>query len=385
MFDDQMARTLAFCESRLDWLVETTAALAGLESPTTDKAPADRCGRELVRRLRALGGTVDVVPSRTTGDHLRAAFGDAAGGGQVLLLGHFDTVWPVGQTERMPVRRDGNRLYGPGVFDMKAGIAVGMLAVAALAEPGCRLRRRVAMLWTADEERGSGSSRALVEDEARRSDAVLVLEPALPGGGVKTARKGAGEFELAVQGVAAHAGLEPEKGANAISELAAQIAALDALNDPDRGITVNVGVVEGGSRPNVVAERARAVVDVRVATAVDARDVEAAIGALRPRLPGTSLTLRGGFSRPPLERTDAVARLYEMARGVARDIGGDLGEGAVGGGSDGNLTAAIGAPTLDGLGAEGDGAHALHEHVEVDRLPRRAALVAGLIRRIDAA
>ena len=383
MFEEEMARTLTFCEARLDWLLDTTAALARLESPTTDKAAADRCGRELARRLRTLGGAVDVVPSRTAGDHLRAVFGEGAG--QVLLLGHFDTVWPVGQLERMPLRRDGNRLYGPGVFDMKAGIAVGMLAVSALAELDCRLRRRVAMLWTADEERGSESSRALVEDEARRSDAVLVLEPALPGGGVKTGRKGAGEFELLVRGVAAHAGLEPEKGASAISELAAQIAALDALNDPDRGVTVNVGVAEGGSRPNVVAERARAVVDVRVATAGDAERIQAAVGALRPRRRGTSLTVRGGFSRPPLERTDAVARLYGLAREVARQLGGELGEGAVGGGSDGNLTAAAGAPTLDGLGAEGGGAHALHEHVEVDRLPRRAALVAGLIRRIDAA
>lgn len=383
MFEEEMARTLTFCEARIDWLLDTTAALVRLESPTTDKAAADRCGREIARRLRALGGAVDVVPSRTAGDHLRAVFGDGAG--QVLLLGHFDTVWPVGQLERMPLRRDGGRLYGPGVFDMKAGIAVGMLAVSALAELDCRLRRRVTMLWTADEERGSESSRALVEDEARRSDAVLVLEPAAPGGGVKTGRKGAGEFELLVRGVAAHAGLEPEKGASAISELAAQIAALDALNDPDRGVTVNVGVAEGGSRPNVVAERARAVVDVRVATAGDAERIQAAIGALRPRRRGTSLTVRGGFSRPPLERTDAVARLYGLAREVARQLGGDLGEGSVGGGSDGNLTAAVGAPTLDGLGAEGGGAHALHEHVEVDRLPRRAALVAGLIRRIDAA
>ena len=383
MSTDDTARLQAFCTARGDWLLETTSALAGLESPTPDKPAVDRCGRELARRLGALGAAVDSVESTATGNHLRAAFG--TGEGQLLLLGHFDTVWPVGQLERMPVRRDGGRLYGPGVFDMKAGIALGMLAASAAGELGYRLNRRVVMLLTADEERGSGASRALVEAEAGRSAAVLVLEPALPGGRVKTRRKGAGEFELTIAGVAAHAGLEPEKGASAISELAAQIAAVDRLADPARGVTVNVGLVDGGSRPNVVAERARAVVDVRVATAADAERIHAAILALQPVSRRTSVTVSGGFSRPPLERTASVARLYELAREVAQGLGRDLGEGAAGGGSDGNFTAALGVPTLDGLGAVGDGAHALHEHVDVDALPWRAALVAGLLRRIDEA
>ena len=382
MSSDEMSRLPAFFTSRLDWLVETTTALAALESPTPDKAAVDRCGREVARRMEALGAAVDVVPSSTTGDHLRAAFG--SGAGQILLLGHIDTVWPVGQIERMPIRREGDRLYGPGVFDMKAGIAIGMLAAAAVTRTEAGLGRRVVLLLTADEERGSGSSRALVEAEARRSDAVCVLEPALPGGALKTRRKGAGEFELAIRGVSAHAGLEPEKGASAISELAAQIGALDALADPARGVTVNVGLVEGGSRPNVVAEDARAVVDVRVQTAEDARRVGAAIRQLQPRDRRISLALSGGFSRPPLERTTGVARLYGMARDVARALGRDLREGAAGGGSDGNFTAALGVPTLDGLGAVGDGAHALHEHVDVAQMPWRAALVAGLLRRIDA-
>ena len=382
MSSDEMSRLPAFFTSRLDWLVETTTALAALESPTPDKAAVDRCGREVARRMEALGAAVDVVPSSTTGDHLRAAFG--SGADQILLLGHIDTVWPVGQIERMPIRREGDRLYGPGVFDMKAGIAIGMLAAAAVTRTEAGLGRRVVLLLTADEERGSGSSRALVEAEARRSDAVCVLEPALPGGALKTRRKGAGEFELAIRGVSAHAGLEPEKGASAISELAAQIGALDALADPARGVTVNVGLVEGGSRPNVVAENARAVVDVRVQTAEDARRIGAAIRQLQPRDRRISLALSGGFSRPPLERTTGVARLYGMARDVARALGRDLREGAAGGGSDGNFTAALGVPTLDGLGAVGDGAHALHEHVDVAQMPWRAALVAGLLRRIDA-
>lgn len=382
MSSEEMSGLLAFCTSRLEWLLETTTALVGLESPTPDKAAVDRCGREAARRMEELGAAVEVLPSRTTGDHLRAEFG--SGDGQVMLLGHIDTVWPVGQLERMPVRREGDRLYGPGIFDMKAGVAIGMLAAAAVTRRDAALGRRVVLLLTADEERGSGASRALVEAEARRSAAVCVLEPALPGGALKTGRKGAGEFELAVRGVPAHAGLEPDRGASAISELAAQIGALDALADPARGVTVNVGVVEGGSRPNVVAEHARAVVDVRAETVADARRVEAAIRRLQPRDERVALTVRGEFSRPPLERNADVLRLYGMARDAARALGRDLGEGLAGGGSDGNFTAALGVPTLDGLGAVGDGAHALHEHVDAGQLPWRAALVAGLLRRIDA-
>ena len=380
---DELNGILAFCNARRDWLVDTTTALAILESPTPDKSAVDRCGAELAARLEVLGARVETLHSRTTGDHVRATFGE--GQAQLLLLGHVDTVWPCGQIERMPIRQEAGRLYGPGVFDMKAGIAIGMLAVSALSELGLLHSRRVVMLLTADEERGSGSSRALVEDEARRSDAVCVLEPALPGGAVKTRRKGVGEFELSIRGVSAHAGLDPEKGASAISELAVQIAALEALGESNRGISVNVGVVDGGSRPNVVAERARAVVDVRVETVADADRIREAIYALRPVRSRTAVTVSGDFSRPPLERNEAVIRLYHLARGVAARLGHNLQEGLAGGGSDGNLTAALGVPTLDGLGAIGDGAHALHEHVEIDQLPWRAALIAGLIRRVDVA
>ena len=382
MKGDECRRLLAHCETRREWILNTIAALVRLESPTSDKAAVDRCGVELARRLEDQGGVVEMLPSPVTGDHLRATFG--AGDGQLLLLGHLDTVWPVGQLARMPLREEDGRLHGPGVFDMKGGIAIGMLAVSALAEVGMSLSRRVVMLLTADEEHGSGSSRAIVETEARRSQAVCVLEPALPGGALKTSRKAAGEFEVEVEGVSAHAGLEPEKGASAISELGVQIALLDGLAAPERGVTVNVGVVEGGSRPNVVADRARALVDVRVETAADGVRIEEAIRGLRPRTPRTSVTVRGGFSRPPLERTASVVRLYVMARQVASELGRELGEGAAGGGSDGNLTAALSVPTLDGLGAVGDGAHALYEHIEVAELPWRGALVAGLLRRIDA-
>ena len=379
----EMRELLGFCEARSGWLLETTTALARLESPTLDKAAVDRCGTELGRQLVAVGATIETLSSKGTGDHLRATFGD--GPSQLLLLGHFDTVWPVGQLDQMPIRREAGRLYGPGVFDMKAGIAISMLAVHALGALRLHPRRRIVMLFTADEERGSGTSRAYVETEARRSEAVFVLEPSLPGGALKTRRKGIGEFELHVSGTSAHAGVDPRKGASAISELATQILRLEALRDAGRGILVNVGVVEGGASPNVVADRARAVIDVRVDTAADARRIRDAIYELEPKGPGTALRVTGDFSRPPLERNEAVVRLYEMARAVAKELGHDLQEGSTGGGSDGNLTAALGVPTLDGLGAVGDGAHALHEHVVVDQLPWRAALVAGLIRRLEPA
>jgi len=370
-----------FCRDERPWLLETIEALVSLESPTTDKAAVDGCGRALAARLEAIGGRVSRLPRVDRGDHLLAEFG--CGASQILLLGHFDTVWPVGQLERMPLVRSNGRLHGPGVFDMKAGIAIGMLATRALLETGVSLSRRIVMLWTTDEEVGSATSRAAIEDEARRSDAVLVLEPSLPGGAVKTARKGCGEYELHVRGVAAHAGIDPSKGASAIHELARQIVLVQKLQDLDRGISVNVGTISGGTRTNVVAEEARAVVDVRAPTQADAARVDAAFRALKAVDERTAVSVTGGLDRPPLERTAQVARLYQQASEVGRELGQALGEGSTGGGSDGNFTAALGVATLDGLGAIGDGAHALHEHVEIESLPDRAALVAGLIARIE--
>lgn len=370
-----------FCDGQHDWLLDVLTTLVRLESPTTEPGAVDRCGGRLADYLREMGGTVERIPAPASGAHLRAAFGAGPPARQVMLLGHFDTVWPLGQIERMPVRESDGRLYGPGVFDMKAGIVIGMLAVRALAVAGRLAGGRVVMLWTADEERGSRSSRGLVEEEARRSSAVFVLEPALPGGAVKTGRKGCGEFELRVRGVPAHAGIDPTRGASAIDELAAQIAAVGKLRDPGRGVSLNVGFVEGGDRPNVVAEHARAVVDARAATMEDARRLERSMQALRPVLAGTALEVSGGFSRPPFERTPDVARLYDVARDVAAGLGRELGEGATGGGSDGNFTGALGVPTLDGLGAVGDGAHALDEHVVTADLTWRAALLAGLVER----
>jgi glutamate carboxypeptidase len=383
-----------FCRTERAWLLDTIETLVRLESPTTEKAAVDRCGEELASRLGAIGGRVTRLSRPDRGDHLRVEFGPPAyaeanrgnaGGKQILLLGHFDTVWPVGQLERMPLTKVNGRLHGPGVFDMKAGIAIAMLATRALLETGAALSHGIVMLWTTDEEIGSGSSRTAIEDEARRSDAVLVLEPSLPGGAVKTSRKGCGGYELVVRGVAAHAGIEPQKGASAVQELAHQILRVNALQDLTRGISVNVVKVSGGLRSNVIPDEARAIVDVRAPTAADAEVVEAAFRGLRPVDPRTTVEANGGFDRPPLERTEGVRRLYKKASEVARALGQELAEGGTGGGSDGNFTAALGIPTLDGLGAIGEGAHALHEHVDIESLPDRAALVAGLMTRLQIA
>ena len=352
-----------------------------LESPSHDKAAVDRCGAEIVRRLEAIGGRVTCVPQRERGDHVRAEFGHTDR--QILLLGHFDTVWPVGQLERMPLAMRDGRLHGPGIFDMKTGIALGMLAARALTATATETETadcsRLVMLWTTDEEIGSETSRELIETEARRSDAVLVLEPSLPGGALKTSRKGCGGYKVTVRGVAAHAGIEPQKGASAVQELAHQILRLNALQDVERGISVNVTQVTAGRAANVIPDEARAIVDVRATDAAGATAVEAAFRQLTPVDPRTTIEAVGGFDRPPLERTAAVAGLFERARRVAAELGIHLADGATGGGSDGNFTAALGVPTLDGLGAIGEGAHALHEHVIVEALPDRAALIAGLV------
>lgn len=375
---------LRWCEGRQDWLLDVLAALVARESPSTDKDAVDRCGAELSSRLHALGAEVTRTSGGRRGDHLRADFDqDGAARARVMLLGHFDTVWPVGQLERMPLREDAaaGRLYGPGVFDMKSGIAVAMLAMRAVRERALA-HPNVTMLWTADEEVGSATSRDLVERTARECQAVLVLEPSLPGGAAKTSRKGCGEFEIVAHGIAAHAGLNPDAGASAIHELAHQIVDLLRLHDPARGITLNAGVIDGGSRANVVAATARAAIDVRVPTLADAAALEAALASLRAHDRRVRLEVSGTVGRPPLERTAGVATLFAMARDVAAALGRELGEGAAGGGSDGNFTAAAGVPTLDGLGPRGDGAHALHEHVDVQDLPWRAAFLAGLLSRM---
>jgi glutamate carboxypeptidase len=371
-----------YCLANHDWLLEFIEALVVIESPSDDPDAVNRCGRELTARLEAVGGMVTPLPSSTAGDHLRATFG--SGRRQILMLGHFDTVWPIGQLSRMPLKREGGRLYGPGVFDMKAGIGLAALATRAVLEGDGFDNCRAVMLWTTDEEIGSLTSRAVIESEAAKSEAVLVFEPSLPGGALKTSRKGVGQFEITAHGVSAHAGLDPGKGVSAVRELARQIIALDDLQDAPNGVTVTAGVISGGTRSNVVPDLAKAIVDARANTIADAARVERAVKSLRPQIPGARLEVTGAFDRPPLERSAGVVKLFELARSVAAEIGVKLEEGSAGGGSDGNFTGPI-APTLDGIGAIGDGAHALHEHVEIDALVPRAAVIAGLLARIAAA
>lgn len=372
-----MSDLLTFCAGEAGTLRRDIEALVRLESPSTDKAAVDRCGAAVAALMAQAGASVSVVPQTARGDHIRADVGTGSRG--VLVIGHFDTVWPVGQIERMPVRAEDGRLYGPGIYDMKASIAVAALALRALGRRAAV--PRVTLLWTTDEEIGSGTSRSMIESLAAGSTAVLVVEPSLPGGGVKTRRKGVGEFTIEAQGIPAHAGLDPGSGASAVHELAHQVRVLEDLQAPDRGITINVGRFEGGTRGNVVAEVARAVVDVRVSAVEDAARLEGALRSLRPRDPRVRLAVTGGINRPPLERSEGVARLYEQAREVAAGLGVELDEGSAGGASDGNFTAALGVPTLDGLGPRGDGAHALHEHVIAADLPWRAAFLAALIER----
>lgn len=375
-----MKQLLAFCESERVWLRNTVERLVVLESPTPDKDAVDRCGVEIARLLTTIGGRVRVVPVQQGGNHIRAEFGE--GERPVLVLGHFDTVWPVGQLAEMPLVERNGRLHGPGIFDMKGGIGITLLALRALMDVAGESMPHVVVLLTADEETGSETSRSLVEDEARRSRAVLVLEPSLPGGALKTSRKGCGQFEIVVSGVAAHAGIEPEKGASALLELCQQLLDLERVQDPARGTTLTACLVSGGTRANVVPAAARATIDARAFSAAESERVAAALRGLRALRAGTSVQVTGGFDRGPLERNAPVVALLDLARSVGRELGIDVTEGATGGASDGNITASLGVPTLDGLGAIGDGAHAAHEHVLLDALAPRAALVAGLIQRL---
>ncbi|HKM56980.1 MAG TPA: M20 family metallopeptidase, partial [Isosphaeraceae bacterium] len=274
---------------------------------------------------------------------------------------------------------DEGRLFGPGVYDMKASLVMVAAVVEVLGRLKRKLPRPLLVLLNSDEEIGSPSSRQLIEELARQSEYVLVLEPPLPDGGLKTARKGVGRFTIEVEGKAAHAGVAPEQGRSAIVELAHQVLGATELNDPRSGTTVSVGLIRGGTAFNVVPADASAEVDVRATSLAAATAVEAALRAFAALTPGTKVTVRGGFVRPPMERTPAIAGLFARAQEIAARLGLELSEGSTGGGSDGNFTAALGVPTLDGLGVQGGGAHAENEHIRIDSLPERAALLAALL------
>jgi glutamate carboxypeptidase len=374
-----MSQSLEYLTTQLPSMLQTLEGWVNHDSPTFDKAAVDALGRRIADAFAGLGGAVEVQPQSAYGDHYRVAWDHPQNPArQILLLAHLDTVWPVGEAAQRPFTVKDGRATGPGVNDMKSGIVVGLYVLRALIESGRAPGHSLVYLLTSDEEDGSPTSRALIEAEARRSDYVLVLEPSR-GGPLTTWRKGIGRFTLEVTGVASHAGVDPEKGVSAIEEIAHQILNLHAMTDLARGVSVNVGVVHGGARVNVVAPLAQADVDLRVMTMADGERMERAILGLSPHLKGTSLKVSGGINRPPFEESSPGLALYERARAVGARLGLDLGRTGSGGGSDGNFTAALGVPTLDGMGAVGQGSHALSEHILVDSLPQRAALLAELI------
>lgn len=373
---------LHYLASRKDEIVQTIRNLVEMESPSDNKQAVDRLGAMLAGRFEALGGHAKFHRTPNFGDHLQVDFAGKRGA-PILLLGHYDTVYPLGILATMPCRTTDGRLCGPGVLDMKSGIVLMLAAIEALQAKHGQLPRPVTVLLVSDEEVGSDSSRHITESLAKKSDTVLVLEPSYGlQGAVKTARKGVGDYTLKVTGVAAHSGLDFEKGQSAILELARQIPVISKLTDLKRGITLNVGLVQGGTRVNVIPAEATATLDVRVARMKDAAVIDRKLRALKPFNRKCKLELKGGVNRPPMERTAGVAALCKRASDIAKQLGWKLSEAAVGGGSDGNFTAGLGIPTLDGLGGVGDGAHASHEFIVISELPRRAALVASLIEQI---
>ena len=373
-----MKELLDYALNHADDTMETLRTMVEMESFTADKPKIDKLSSYIRDRLEALDAKVEVIPQAEAGDHLLAEWGE--GDEQILILCHMDTVWPTGTLQDMPFRIHDGLVSGPGVLDMKAGIAINLHALNALKALGLAPQRRVKMVFNSDEEVGSTTSRALIEEEARKSAHVFVLEPAAgSSGALKIGRKGVGMFQIKVTGRAAHAGNEPEKGISAVEELAHQIIRLHSFTDLEIGTTVNVGVMSGGSVRNQIAPFAEGLVDLRVVTMSEADRVTQAILALKPSLPGASLEITGGMNRLPMEKTPATARLLETARGVAEPLGIELTEAHVGGGSDAQFASAMGVAVLDGLGGVGEGPHADHEHIIAAELPRRVGLLASLL------
>jgi glutamate carboxypeptidase len=379
MQNANQVRILSYLQDRQAEMTALLAQLVKMESPSYDKPALDRLGGFLGEELHRLNSSTDTLPQTRTGHHLRARWGSGTGG--VLLLCHMDTVWEAGTLARRPIRIEDGLFYGPGAFDMKGGIVNALWAIQALLSldlfPCCR----VTLLITSDEEIGSRSSRDIIESEALRHDVVFVLEPAQPPhASLKTSRKGVGLYRVTVTGRSAHAGADHDKGINAIEELARQILSIQQFTNYPAGTTVNVGVVRGGTRSNVVPAHATARVDVRVIDAGEADRLDARMRGLSTEHPGASIQVSGGINRPPMPRTAAIASLYARAQALGAELGLRITESGSGGGSDGNFTAALGVPTLDGLGVVGDGGHSENEYVVLSSMPERAALLAALIR-----
>ena len=374
-----MSELNAYFQKQKDEMLTILGELVEIESPSHEKAALDRMGKRVAELIEATGGTVEFHPREQVGDQVVGRWEGKRAGKPILLLCHMDTVWPLGTVAQRPPRIEGDRFYGPGAFDMKGGIVIALTALGGLGKLGVRPAVPVTLLCTSDEEIGSHHSQALIEELAAKSGLVICLEPCIPGGELKTARKGVGQVTVTVKGKAAHAGADHAKGINAIEEMAHQVLALQALTDYESGTTVSVGIISGGSASNVVPAACQIEVDFRVATQEEAGRMSEAIKNLRPQLAGAELEVEGGLNRPPMVRDDLMVRTYKQAERIAGRHGITLQEGSTGGGSDGNFTAAIGVPTLDGLGVDGDGGHAIYEHVLIASLPDRATLLAALV------
>ena len=374
---------LSFAQSKQSDIIALIRELVECESPSDNADAVNRFVDLLTAKLAGMG-KVRTFPGGRFGRHVRCEFtlpgSRSKRDGQILALAHSDTVWPFGTLANMPFRQKDGRLWGPGVLDMKSGIAFFIFAMQALREFDRPVQRRVVLQVNADEEVGSDSSRPLTEEAAKQSATVLVLEPGTGlEGKLKTARKGVGGYRVTVRGRASHAGVDFQAGASAIVELARQIERIAGFTQIERGTTVNPGVISGGTRTNVVAAEARAEVDIRVARAKDAPALDKKFRGLRPFDKRCSIELEGGLNRPPMERSPGIQKLFQAARNLGKELGVDLEESMTGGGSDGNFTAALGVPTLDGLGGVGEGAHALNESILIDRIADRTALLAMLV------
>ena len=367
---------LKLFQQELPAIISLLQELVEIESPSTDKAAVDRLGKRILRELHTLGGAVEILPQEQVGDMILCRWG--AGPDGILVLCHLDTVFDLGTLARRPFRAAADRLEGPGVQDMKSGIAMLLSVLRLLKIHGEWPKRPLTVLFTSDEETGSLASRARIEAEARQARLVLCLEPALANGALKTSRKGTGDIELRVKGVASHAGVDHARGRNAIEELAYHILEAQKLTDASRGTTVNVGVVSGGTRPNVVPDEAQALIDFRILDGEEYARLEKWVKELSPRIEGTSISAAIALNRPPMPRDDTMIRAFQKARAIGRTLGLDLQEGSTGGGSDANFVAPLGVPVLDGLGAVGDGAHSESEYILTQSLAERSALLAAL-------
>jgi glutamate carboxypeptidase len=361
-------------------LINLAQRLVRVESPSDDKAAVDACVAMVATYAKSLGGRVRLYRQKEFGDVLEVRFGSRrtdAAGKAILLLGHLDTVWPLGTLKRMPCRVGDSRLWGPGTLDMKAGVAMALTAIEMLGEAGL-LDREIVLLLNSEEEVGSPVSRPITERLAAECEAVFVLEPA-QGLAYKTARKGTGNWRLEVKGIAAHAGVDFQKGASALLELARVMETVSDWTDLKKGLTVSVGAAGGGTKTNVIPAEAWAEVDVRIARTGDGSRLERRFANLKATDKRCSVEVTGGINRPPMERTPGTVRLYQRARALAAELGFALDEAATGGASDGNFTSALGIPTLDGMGAVGEGAHAAHESIVIEHLAPRTALLAGMM------